>query len=197
MVAGATGIDLFLMVVAADDGVMRQTREHAAVLPSLGVTRGVVAVTKADLGETDDEPIRDLLGDIEIVRCSTRTGEGVDEVRAALDRVAAQLELRETEGEPVLHVDRVFTVHGAGTVVTGTLWSGSIGRGDDLRILPSGRDRAQNPEHHEPLEIENRPEKERQHRWHEGDHEDGHEGRTVRRSRLDPGPLSTAARVVG
>jgi selenocysteine-specific elongation factor len=142
MVAGATGIDFFLMTVAADDGVMPQTREHAAVLQALGVERGVVAITKSDLADpsTADEQTRALLGDIAIVPVSARTGEGLDELRAALGHVASGLPGREADGDSaVLHVDRVFTIKGAGTVVTGTLWSGSVGRGDELVILPSGR----------------------------------------------------------
>jgi selenocysteine-specific elongation factor len=135
MVAGATGIDLFLMVVAADDGVMPQTREHFAVLRALGIESGVVAVTKCDLA---DPPALDVPW--KAVPCSTRTGEGVEDVRLALDRAAALVTPRAAEGEPLLHVDRVFSIRGAGTVVTGTLWSGSIGRGDVVRILPGGRE---------------------------------------------------------
>jgi selenocysteine-specific elongation factor len=142
MVAGATGIDLFLMVVAADDGVMPQTVEHAAVLAALGVTDGVVAVTKADLADpaAATAAAADLLGPgVEIVACSARTGAGVGAVAAALDRVAARLPGRAAApGEPVLHVDRSFTIRGAGTVVTGTLWSGGVGRGDVLELLPAG-----------------------------------------------------------
>jgi selenocysteine-specific elongation factor len=141
MVAGATGIDLYLMVVAADDGVMPQTIEHAAVLAGLGVGDGVVAVTKADLADPAPaaDEARQLMGPIEVVACSARTGAGVDAVAAALDRVAARLSGRATvPGEPVLHVDRSFTIRGAGTVVTGTLWSGSVGRGDVLALLPAG-----------------------------------------------------------
>jgi selenocysteine-specific elongation factor len=143
MVAGASGIDLFLMVVAADDGVMPQTREHAAVLAGLGVTDGVVAVTKADLADPAlaIEAAAELMGDaVEIVACSARTGDGVDAVAAALDRVAARLPGRATApGDPVLHIDRSFTIRGAGTVVTGTLWSGTAGRGDEVMIQPAGR----------------------------------------------------------
>src|SRR6201991_5136786 len=93
MVAGATGIDLYLMVVAADDGVMPQTREHAAVLAALGVTTGVVAVTKADLADpaAAASAAAELLPGAAIVACSARTGAGVDDVRVALDRVAAGL----------------------------------------------------------------------------------------------------------
>src|SRR4051794_7451619 len=138
MVAGATGTDLFLMVVAADDGVMPQTREHAAVLAALGVTVGVVAVTKTDLAAAP--PLDDLFGDAEIVACSARTGEGIEELRAALDRAAARVVPRSSGGdEAVLHVDRVFTIHGAGTVVTGTLWSGTLTAGATLHLLPARR----------------------------------------------------------
>ena len=142
MVAGATGIDLFLMVVAADDGVMPQTVEHAAVLAGLGVRDGVVAVTKADLIDPAlaAEEAAELLPGVEVVACSARTGEGVAEVAAALDRVAAALPGRAAApGEPLLHVDRAFTIRGAGTVVTGTLWAGSVARGDALALLPAGR----------------------------------------------------------
>jgi selenocysteine-specific elongation factor len=141
MVAGATGIDLFLMVVAADDGVMPQTREHASVLEGLGVRDGVVAVTKADAADPGAAVLetQDLLPGVEVVVCSSRTGDGVAEVAAALDRVAARLPGRgQVGGEPVLHVDRSFTIRGAGTVVTGTLWSGSVARGDRLVVLPVG-----------------------------------------------------------
>lgn len=164
MVAGATGVDLFLMVVAADDGVMPQTREHAAVLAALGVSRGVVAITKADRMEPDCAAAEaaELFPGSEVVACSARTGVGVPDVAAALERVAAELPgraagpsgrsdggLAGTAGTPVpgcsagergavLHVDRAFTIHGAGTVVTGTLWSGAIARGDTLALLPAG-----------------------------------------------------------
>ena len=143
MVAGATGIDLFLMTIAADDGVMPQTREHAAVLAGLGVTAGVVAITKSDLADPEAAAAQaaELFGaGVEIVAVSSRTGAGLDELRAGLDRVAAGLASRAAgDGPARLHVDRVFTVKGAGTVVTGTLWSGTVGRGDEIVILPPGR----------------------------------------------------------
>jgi len=142
MVAGATGIDLYLMVVAADDGVMPQTVEHAAVLRALGVDRGVIAITKADLA--DPAPAlaaaHDLLPGAPAVACSARTGDGVAEVAAALDRVAAAVAGRgAVPGDAVLHVDRAFTVHGIGAVVTGTLWSGVLRTGDTLALLPGAR----------------------------------------------------------
>ena len=142
MVAGATGIDMYLMTVAADDGVMPQTREHAAVLHALGVGAGVVAVTKSDLADPELALVEasELLPGAELVAVSARTGEGLEALRAALDRVAAQLRSRADDGGAArLHIDRVFTIRGAGTVVTGTLWSGSIGQGDELVVVPSRR----------------------------------------------------------
>ena len=153
MVAGATGIDFFLMTIAADDGVMPQTREHAAVLAALGVTDGVVAVTKSDLADPEGvtEGVKSFLATPEsgvanqdltpVVAVSAKTGEGLDDLRAALDRVAARLHSRADEDGPArLHIDRAFTIKGAGTVVTGTLWSGTVARGDELLVLPEGRE---------------------------------------------------------
>ncbi len=142
MVAGATGIDLYLMTIAADDGVMPQTREHAAVLDALGVRAGVVAVTKSDLIDPELAMLEasELLPDAEVVAVSARTGEGVQQLRAALDGVAEGLASRAADaGAARLHIDRAFTIRGAGTVVTGTLWSGEIGRGDELVVLPDDR----------------------------------------------------------
>jgi selenocysteine-specific elongation factor len=134
MVAGATGIDLFLMVVAADDGVMPQTREHLAVLRSLGVARGVVAITKTDLAD----PARAAAAAAELMP-EAEVATGAEAIAAALDRVVAELPSRaDREGPALLHVDRSFSIRGAGRVVTGTLWSGSIGRGDELLVLPAG-----------------------------------------------------------
>jgi selenocysteine-specific elongation factor len=143
MVAGATGIDLYLMVVAADDGVMPQTREHAAVLRALGVATGVVAVTKSDLADPDAALLEasELVPEAELVAVSATTGDGLDRLLAALDRASASAPSRaERDDASRLHVDRVFTIRGAGTVVTGTLWSGRIARGEDLVLLPEGRE---------------------------------------------------------
>jgi selenocysteine-specific elongation factor len=142
MVAGATGIDLYLMTVAADDGVMPQTREHALVLRALGVATGVIAVTKRDRANPDVAMIEaaELLPGAELIAVSARTGEGLDQLRAALDRAASSVRGRsETQAPARLHIDRSFTIKGAGTVVTGTLWSGGIARGDELELLPAGR----------------------------------------------------------
>ncbi len=158
MVAGATGIDLFLMTIAADDGVMPQTREHAAVLDALGVTTGVVAVTKSDLADPELALLEasDLVPGAEAVAVSARTGAGLDELRAALERAAARVGSK-ADGDSAarLHIDRVFTIRGAGTVVTGTLWSGAIGRGDELTILPGmRRARVRSVQvHDEPVEL--------------------------------------------
>jgi len=142
MVAGATGIDLFLMVVAADDGVMPQTREHAAVLRALGVETGVVAVTKADLADPARAAAEaaELLPGADVVPVAARSGEGIEALRAALERAVERAAGGdERAGGPLrLHVDRSFTIRGAGTVVTGTLWSGTAARGDEVLILPAG-----------------------------------------------------------
>jgi selenocysteine-specific elongation factor len=130
------------MTIAADDGVMPQTREHAAVLGALGVTSGVVAISKCDLEDPEAAAVEaaELLPDAEIVAVSARTSHGLGELQAALERAAASVRPPVSrDGAARLHVDRVFTIRGAGTVVTGTLWSGSIGRGDQLELLPQGR----------------------------------------------------------
>jgi selenocysteine-specific elongation factor len=142
MVAGASGLDLFLMAVAADDGVMPQTLEHADVLRALNITAGVVAITKADVADPRravGEAV-ELLPGCPIVTCSTRTGDGLGELRVELDAIAARVTSRAMNpGGSRLHIDRVLTIPGRGTVVTGTLWSGAIGRGDELELAPSRR----------------------------------------------------------
>jgi selenocysteine-specific elongation factor len=141
MVAGATGVDMFLMCVAADDGVMPQTREHMAVLRGLGVSEGVVAITKSDVGEPElaAEEAAELLPGTPVVRVSALRRTGLDELLAALESVAARLPGRaDADGVTRLHVDRSFTLRGIGTVVTGTLWAGSIAAGDTVRVLPRG-----------------------------------------------------------
>jgi selenocysteine-specific elongation factor len=142
MIAGATGIDLFLLVIDAQEGARPQTLEQLAVLRLLGVEHGVVAVTKADA--VDDETLalaleeaRELVPGAEVVAVSAKTGAGLDELRAALARV--RVEERDAHGATRLYVDRVFTLQGIGTVVTGTLWSGAIESGDLLRVEPGGR----------------------------------------------------------
>jgi selenocysteine-specific elongation factor len=142
MVAGATGIDLFLLCVAADDGVMPQTREHVSVLRALGVERGVIAITKSDLTEPDAaiEEAGELMPGVEAVPVAAPADSGLDGLRAALDREAAGIPGRgEADGPVRLHVDRSFTLKGIGTVVTGTLWSGRFAAHERVRVLPEGR----------------------------------------------------------
>jgi selenocysteine-specific elongation factor len=143
MVAGATGIDLFLLVIDAAEGARPQTHEHLAILRLLAIERGVVAVTKADA--VDEETLelalaeaRELAPEAEAIAVSAKTGAGLDELRAALSRAADGAGPSRDEGPTRLYVDRVFTLRGIGTVVTGTLWSGSIGQGDSVRVLPRG-----------------------------------------------------------
>ena len=141
MVAGATGIDLFLLVIDAGEGARPQTHEHLAILRLLGVEHGVVAVTKADAVDAETlelalEEARELVPGAEAVAVSAKTGAGLEELRAALARVATEAE--RTEAPARLYVDRVFTLHGIGTVATGTLWSGRIAAGDVLRAEPKG-----------------------------------------------------------
>jgi selenocysteine-specific elongation factor len=149
MVAGATGIDLFLLVIAADDGVMPQTVEHLAIIELLGIRHGVVALTKADLV---DEELLELaaeevgeflaatpLAGSELVTVSARDGRGIPELLAALQRAAAGVKAGKAEGPARLAVDRVFPLKGIGTVVTGTVWRGEIRAGDPLVVAPRGR----------------------------------------------------------
>ena len=146
MVAGATGIDLFLLVVDAAEGARPQTHEHLAILGLLGIERGVVAVTKADAVDAETlelalEEARELVPGAEVVAVSAKTGAGLDELRAALARAADLVFLKHDVEKPArLYVDRVFSLRGIGTVVTGTLWSGTIGDGDVMRAEPAGRD---------------------------------------------------------
>jgi selenocysteine-specific elongation factor len=145
MVAGATGIDLFLLVIDAAEGARPQTHEHLAILRLLGIDRGVVAVTKADA--VDEETLelalaeaQELVPEAEAVAVSAKTGAGLDDLRAALARAADGVDRAGVVGPTRLYVDRVFTLRGIGTVVTGTLWSGTIGEGDELRVEPRGLD---------------------------------------------------------
>ena len=137
MVAGASGIDLFLLVVDAVEGPRAQTYEHLEILRLLGVERGVVALTKIDAVDPERIPdVGDLVPGADVVRVSATTGEGLDELRSALDRAAA--DRARPDGPARLYVDRVFSLPGAGTVATGTLWSGRIAAGDRLDVLPAG-----------------------------------------------------------
>jgi selenocysteine-specific elongation factor len=149
MLAGATGLDLALLVVAADDSVMPQTREHLEILRLLGLPAGVVALTKCDLADASwldlvEEDVRGLvagtfLEGAPIVRTSASTGRGADALRDALADACDRAEARPDPGPFRLAIDRAFTLAGHGTVVTGTVASGSVGVGDELEWWPSGR----------------------------------------------------------
>ena len=150
MLAGASGIDGVLLVVAADESVMPQTREHFDICRLLEVTTGVVALTKVDVVDRETvELVRletaDLLGgsfleDVPVVPVSARTGEGLEELRNALFGMAGSLRDRTSVGATRLPIDRAFTVKGFGTVVTGTLVSGRLRVDDELTVLPSSRE---------------------------------------------------------
>jgi selenocysteine-specific elongation factor len=136
MVAGATGIDLFLLVIDANEGARPQTHEHLAILRLLGIEHGVVALTKADIVDAETLELaraeaEELVPGAPVVAVSARTGEGLDELRAALASVAG--ERVHADAPTRLFVDRIFSLRGIGTVATGTLWSGSIGEGDELQ----------------------------------------------------------------
>jgi selenocysteine-specific elongation factor len=145
MVAGASGIDLFLLVVDAGEGARPQTHEHLAIIRLLGIEHGVVAITKADAVEPDlvelvAEEARELVPGAEVVVTSSKTGRGLDELRTALGSAADRVDEQRGEGPARLFVDRVFSLRGIGTVATGTLWSGSVAEGDALRAEPAGLD---------------------------------------------------------
>jgi selenocysteine-specific elongation factor len=148
MLAGVGGIDIALLVIAADEGVMPQTREHVAILDLLGITNGVVALTKRDL--VDDEWLDLVQADVEdflsttslrqapIIPCSATTRDGLDALTETLEKLLAKERSRPNTGRPRLPIDRVFTVAGFGTVVTGTLVDGELRLGEDLEVQPGG-----------------------------------------------------------
>jgi selenocysteine-specific elongation factor len=148
MLAGAHGLDFVLFLVAADDSVMPQTREHLQILRLLGVERGIIALTKIDLVEEDlremvKEEVRELvagtfLEDAPLIPVSSMTGQGMQELIEAVDGLSADVRPRERGAYFRLFVDRAFTVAGAGTVITGTALAGSVSPGDELEILPKG-----------------------------------------------------------
>ena len=149
MLAGATGVDLALLVIAADEGIMPQTREHLAILSLLAVRAGVVALTKTDLVDDEwlalvREDVRAALAgtslaDAAIVPVSATTGAGIDALRQALGDAATRVPARDPDDLFRMPIDRSFSVRGTGTVVTGTVWSGSLPSDSAVRIMPSGR----------------------------------------------------------
>lgn len=159
MLAGATGVDLVLLVIAADEGVMPQTREHLAILDILGVKGGVIALTKCDL--VDDDWLALVRDDVQsltlgtalegapMVPTSVVSGRGLDALRDALGRAVRAIPARDADDIFRLPIDRAFSVRGTGTVVTGTVWSGRLTRDAAVRILPSGAQaRVRNIESH-------------------------------------------------
>jgi len=150
MLAGATGIDAALLIIAADEGLMPQTEEHLAILELLGIRRGVPVLTKSDLVDAEwlaalTPEITERLGHSPIrweapIATSAVTGAGLGELRAAIGRMARDVADRPDADLFRLPIDRVFTLTGAGTVVTGSVWSGGVGEGDVVRILPLERE---------------------------------------------------------
>jgi len=149
MLSGVGGIDAALFVVATDEGVMPQTREHLAILDILQIHGGVVVLTKIDLVDDQDwidlveEDVRDVISGTvleaaPIVRVSARDGQGITELLETLDEVLAERPARQDVGRPRLPVDRVFSIAGFGTVVTGTLSEGHFRVGEEIEILPQG-----------------------------------------------------------
>jgi selenocysteine-specific elongation factor len=149
MLMGVGGVDLALLIVAADEGVMPQTREHLAILDLLNVEHGITVFTKADL--VDEDWLMLVTADVEdvlegtslagspMMPVSATTGEGVPELLAEIDRQLNAVEVHADHGRPRLPVDRVFTMTGFGAVVTGTLASGSLRVGQEIELLPGGR----------------------------------------------------------
>ena len=149
MVAGVGAIDLAMLIVAADESVMPQTREHLAILDILQIRRGLVVVTKTDLA--DEELVELVKAEVEdvlegtsfegcrMVAVSAHTGAGLDELRAAIDEVLDDTEVRRDLGRPRLPIDRCFSISGFGTVVTGTLIDGALAVGQEVELAGSGR----------------------------------------------------------
>ena len=148
MLAGVGGIDLVILVIAADEAVMPQTREHLQICELLRIKRGLVALTKADLVEPDwlEMVQADVAGFLKgtfleacpIIPCSGTTGQGLPALLKAIQEQARVAEPKRTQGILRLPIDRVFTIKGFGTVVTGTLWTGSLAVGDEVTVLPKG-----------------------------------------------------------
>ncbi|MEK6325060.1 MAG: selenocysteine-specific translation elongation factor [Acidobacteriota bacterium] len=159
MLAGAHGIDLVMLVVAADESVMPQTREHFDICRLLHVKSGLIALTKSDLvdeellelarAEVEDFVDGSFLEGAPIIAVSSRTGEGIEELKETLANLAASVEPKMKSAVPRLPVDRAFSIKGFGTVVTGTLIAGELAVGDELEIMPAGvRARVRNVQVH-------------------------------------------------
>ena len=148
MLAGATSIDVVLLVIAADEGIMPQTREHLEILQLLRVKKGIIVLTKCDTVDLEwlelmKEEIREdvkntFMEKADILCVSSKTGEGIDSLVEKIDNCTEDIESRDTEGHFRLPIDRVFSVSGFGTVVTGTIISGRVMEGDVVELYPSG-----------------------------------------------------------
>lgn len=148
MLAGVGGIDLVLLVIAADEGVMPQTREHVDIIQLLQVKKGIVVLTKADLVDEEwlglvSEEVREflqhtVLRDAPVVSVSSATGQGIPELLQLIDEIVEDTEERISIGKLRLPIDRVFSVTGFGTVVTGTILSGRVALGDTVEVMPQG-----------------------------------------------------------
>jgi len=148
MLAGVGGIDLALLIIDANEGVMPQTREHLAILDLLGIKRGIAVITKKDL--VDDEWLSLVEAEVEellastilsgapVVAVSALTGDGLPELVSAIDKLLTSIEPKKDTGRPRLPIDRVFTMAGSGTIVTGTLIDSSLTVGQEVEIVPSG-----------------------------------------------------------
>jgi selenocysteine-specific elongation factor len=164
MLAGATGVDLAVLVVAADDSVMPQTREHLEILRLLGLKHGVVALTKCDLVDADTrgvvamevrELVRDsFLADAPIIETSTTTGQGLDELKSAIAETCRKVDERAGAEWFRLAIDRSFTVHGHGTVVTGSVVGGNLKVGDEVEWQPRGEHVRVRALHHHDQPVE-------------------------------------------
>ncbi|MBQ7266763.1 MAG: selenocysteine-specific translation elongation factor [Synergistaceae bacterium] len=152
MVAGASGIDAALLVIAADESIMPQTREHLAIMELLGVHDGLVAVTKIDRVKDEEGMLELVIDDVKeftkgtflegkaVVPVSSVTGENLDELRTKITALVDRVKVRPRSGAFFLPVDRAFVISGFGTVITGTAYHGTVQTGDKVEILPSGRE---------------------------------------------------------
>ena len=148
MLSGAGGIDLVLFVVAADEGVMPQTQEHMDILELLHIQKAIIAITKTDLVDEEwlmlvEEDVKDLIAstrfsDSPIIPVSVVTRQGLEKLREVIEKTAKEVVQKPRSGDARLPIDRVFTITGFGTVVTGTLFSGNLHLGDTVEIQPTG-----------------------------------------------------------
>ena len=149
MLAGASGIDLLLFVIAADESIKPQTREHFEICRLLGIPRGIIALTKSDLVDGDildlvrlevDEFVRgSFLENAPVIPVSSTTRQGLDELRGALEQAAREIAGKDSTRHPRLPIDRSFSIRGHGAVVTGTLISGTLAVEDEIELYPVGK----------------------------------------------------------